>query len=214
MNKSNKHISKEFISILKSISKVSLLLAFSFFLLASSCSEEPQENLTLPPITTTGENTFGCLIDGHRLIPRDGTGTFMGPDHAMNMYAGGVYPDYSYQRLHVRNFISNNGILKLHFDNGAYSYGTGDFDINESNGSDDMYANENINIRCRWNNQWYSSIENAGIITFLKNDIETSIIAATFSCTVQNEENPNDIIEITDGRFDIHLPTLASTNFP
>ncbi|MFT7118588.1 MAG: hypothetical protein ACI9LF_000967, partial [Flavobacteriales bacterium] len=46
-------------------------------LLATTCdSDDPVDPASLlPPITTTGENTFGCLIDGKFFRPRDGSST-------------------------------------------------------------------------------------------------------------------------------------------
>jgi hypothetical protein len=44
--------------------------------LSSSCRNEPQiiepTVPTLPPITQTGENTFGCLVDGEVWLPKGG----------------------------------------------------------------------------------------------------------------------------------------------
>lgn len=54
----------------------SLLIVFTFLLLiASSCKKDANKD-KLPPATQTGENTFGCLINGEVYIPKgyDGTG--------------------------------------------------------------------------------------------------------------------------------------------
>jgi len=42
-------------------------------LLATACDSDdaPSQESLLPPITMTGENTFGCLIDGKFFKPRD-----------------------------------------------------------------------------------------------------------------------------------------------
>jgi hypothetical protein len=60
----------------KQIIKICLLFITTLFL---SCSEN--NNLiptvaeeVLPPITQTGENTFGCLVNGAVFIPKDKTG--------------------------------------------------------------------------------------------------------------------------------------------
>ncbi|QMU65321.1 MAG: hypothetical protein GKR88_14145 [Flavobacteriaceae bacterium] len=51
---------------------VLLFVVITFF----NCSnnDDPIEQDQLPPITQTGANTFGCLINGKVLIPKDGTG--------------------------------------------------------------------------------------------------------------------------------------------
>src|SRR5690554_7337619 len=42
-----------------------------------ACSPTKDEFVpTLPPITQTGENTFGCYANGVLITPRDGSGTF------------------------------------------------------------------------------------------------------------------------------------------
>ena len=51
-----------------------LYLLFSFLLL--SCGDDDNNNTDpidqLPPLTNTGENTFGCLIDGRAFTPQGG----------------------------------------------------------------------------------------------------------------------------------------------
>ena len=46
----------------------------------------------------------------------------------------------------------------------------------------------------------------------LKSDL--IIISGTFSCKAVNLNNPNDIINVTEGRFDVTKNTLITTNFP
>ncbi|WP_187478623.1 hypothetical protein [Amniculibacterium sp. G2-70] len=58
----------------------------------------------------------------------------------------------------------------------------------------------------------YLSIPNTGSINVTKSDL--NIISGTFSCKLKNKDDPNDIIEITDGRFDFDRNTINTTNFP
>lgn len=48
-----------------------LLFSITFLLLSGSCRKNRQPNPIdqLPPETTTGANTFGCLIDGKLFKP-------------------------------------------------------------------------------------------------------------------------------------------------
>ncbi|MEO9474344.1 MAG: hypothetical protein ABJG41_02385 [Cyclobacteriaceae bacterium] len=53
-------------------------LLLSFILFFSSCElldqKKPKTELEkLPPLTTTGENTFGCLVNGKALVPKRST---------------------------------------------------------------------------------------------------------------------------------------------
>ena len=41
---------------------------------------------TLPPITQTGANTFGCYIDDLLFIPRNGDGTFNNSDPTAHVW--------------------------------------------------------------------------------------------------------------------------------
>jgi hypothetical protein len=171
---------------------------------------------TLPAITQTGENTFGCYIDGNLLTPRDGTGTFNNPDKGMKYLGSGTGPDYDYNEINIRDYKSGNGgIIKIHFID-LHQNGEGVYTINESNCEDGIDANNNINITCRWLDEatqtykWYCSIENAGTLNITRYDLANRIVSGTFSCTVKNKDDPSDIIEITEGRFDIKWDSIPS----
>ncbi len=195
------------------------ILILSLMLLQSCSNNDDTFTPTLPPATQTGENTFGAYIDGKLLTPRDGDGTFGSPDRGMRFWVSPP-PGITYDELHVRDFKSGTGgIIKIHFDD-LDQNGEGTFTINESNCEDGIDANDNINITSRWWNEatqtfkWYCSIENGGIIVISRLDLVNRIVSGTFSCTMQNRDDSNDIIEITQGRFDINRSTLEYTNFP
>ena len=57
-------------------------------------------------------------------------------------------------------------------------------------------------------------MENAGTLSITRYDLDNRILSGTFSCTMQNRDNPNERIEITQGRFDIKWDTLDETDFP
>ncbi|WP_445730732.1 hypothetical protein [Mariniflexile sp.] len=188
-------------------------------LLLQGCSENDKDfTPTLPSITQTGANTFGCYVDGKLLTPRDGTGSTLSPDYGMLFFRG---PDNSpYNELRVRDYKSGNGgLLQIHFD-ALEENGVGTFVINESNCENGIDANPTINIRCRiWDVslqifKWYCSVENGGTIAVTKYDSDNRIVSGTFSCKVKNKDNPEDVIEITQGRFDINRFTLSKTEFP
>lgn len=98
------------------------------------------------------------------------------------------------------------------------SIGTGIYTINESNCMGNIDSPITNNIFCRvfdYENgiyKEYCSFENSGTINITRYD--TGIISGTFSCRVRNKDNPSDIVEITEGRFDINGYTLPYTNFP
>ncbi len=182
----------------------------------TSCEEQNNGFVpTLPPATQTGENTFGCYIDGKLLTPRNGTGTTMGPDPGMSFTGLGDAPYYMYNEINVRDYKSGTGgKMDIHFVD-LHTNGEGDFTINNSNCQDGLGANTTINIRCRYNGIWYCSIENSGTLTITRYDYENKIVSGTFNCTAINRDNPTDSIEITQGRFDIKWDILnTNTIFP
>ena len=184
-----------------------------FTILLINCSNNDPED-HLPPITQTGANTFGCLIDGELLIPRNGTGTIYGADRGMVLWASGNTQNYDYQEITVHDYKSDTrGRMDIHLIN-LHQNGEGSFSIKESNCYNQNNANSTINIRCRYNGIWYCSIENSGVLMITRYDYENHIISGTFSFTAQNSEDPTDIIEITKGRFDINWYTLESVIFP
>jgi len=201
--------------------KTTILIINLLFITLTSCNNDDNGfTPTLPPATQSGENTFGCYVDGKLLTPRDGTGTYLGADRGMQFLGLGTPPNYTYNEIKVRDFKSGNGgIIIIHFNN-LHQNNEGVFDINQSNCQDGLSANNNINITCRlWNEEtqefeWFCSVNNTGKLTVTKYNFENRLLSGTFSCSVVNQNNPNDIIEITEGRFDIKWDTLPNTTFP
>lgn len=197
------------------------ILCFLFFVLQACEKEDSGPMFSLPPATQTGENTFGCYIDGRLLIPRSGTGTWMGPDVALYYSGYGLFPNYVYNEINVQDFKSSNaGLMDIHIID-LHENAEGDYTINKSNCLDGLDANSNINIRCRiWDAssqeyKWYCSIEDGGMLTITRYDFEAGIVSGTFSCTAVNRDDPLDTIEVTKGRFDINWKTLTPyTDFP
>lgn len=188
------------------------LCLFSLF----NCGKSDDDRFTptLPPITQTGANTFGCYIDGKLLTPRDGSGTFNSPDRGMVFW--GSPTGFNYNEIDIRDFKSGTGgLLTLHISD-LHQNGAGIYTINESNCEDNVDAIQNVNLFCRWFDEssqsykWYCSIENGGTLTITRYDFENSVFSGTFTCTVQNRDDPNDVIEITQGRFDIKWDAIPS----
>ena len=173
---------------------------------------------SLPPITQTGANTFGCYIDGVLLTPRDGTGGLYGTPKGVKIIAGGVPPQITYTEIYIDDRKSDKGgLLRIHFEN-LNDMGVGEYVVNESNCQGNIDSRQNTNIYCRVFDstaqvyKWYCSTENAGIIKVTK--YENGILSGTFSCLLKSLDNPNEHIEITEGRFDFNRATISETDFP
>ena len=69
-----------------------------FALTLSNCeNNDPQEQL--PPITQTGANTFGAIVDGRVFVTKDKTGYYApggGTLKGIAVTVGSFLPDYEY----------------------------------------------------------------------------------------------------------------------
>lgn len=186
----------------------------------NSCSKDDDEPLTpeqqLPPITTTGANTFGCLIDGVLFVPRNGTDV---NDYAMFFWGG--YPSSTdYYEIDIRDYKSEHTASLLIHLQSVHQQGTGQYNVKESNGFSNIDGNNHTYMHCRiWrpninNYQWYLSFNNSGVVNITKYDFINHIISGTFSGKVRNYYLPHDTIQITNGRFDIDWDTNLDANFP
>ena len=194
---------------LKRISSVTFL----YFFLLGSCYQD-NEHFELPPITQTGENTFGCKINGRVMVPRDGTGTFNMEDRGLVLYGS---PEYSnYLDIIAHDFASDKtSKVVIRIEN---LHQTGICQVNESNCTW-VDSPLTTNIFCRVYDydekvyKSYCSYPNSGEIIITRFD-DNKFIAGEFHCRLRQYEDPSDEIEITSGRFDIDLSTLRGARFP
>ncbi len=191
-----------------------------FLLLVLACNDDETnsaENL-LPPITTTGENTFGCLIDGEYFRPRDG---ITSNDKGVFFWAGGESaPNWSYNEIDVVDLKSEHTAkLLIHIQDLAQNE-EGDYTINESNGLDNIDSPAHTNMYCRiWREEYqhyeyYLSYDNSGMVEILKYDLPNRIVSGTFSGKLISYNYPNDTIEVTQGRFDFKWDKLHNKIWP
>ena len=202
------------------------ILLFLTILSLMGCSSDdtttPQQKL--PPATTTGANTFGCLIDGKILLPRSGNTSQINPLSGARLTGGYPSFDFDFLELKIIDHKSTNGsTLFIHMHN-AIENGTGNYVIDESNGFTSIDGLEHHYLYCdiystKTNSyQRYLSYNNSGNFTItrftLGNENSGTIISGTFNCKVRNINDSTDEIEITDGRFDINSLTVEFKYFP
>jgi hypothetical protein len=191
-----------------------LLLLFAF----TSCSNDNNDSTQdqLPPISKIGANTAGCIINGKVLIPKNGSQAIGGPPiYGLNVNAGNNFNEPiigdDYWQLEIANKKDTNsaGII-LWIKN--METGIGDYIINQSNGelyTDGPNNNQVIaGIKENGINKTYWSGVNAGMIKITRFDYLNGIYSGIFNVTLYNKDNPLEIIQITDGRFDIKISTL------
>lgn len=145
----------------------------------------PQER-SLPPITTTGENTFGCKINSEVWLPV-GSVPF-GQANLSASYFNGVLV------IQSQSNTDNDRIsLKLGLDN-LYTKGTYTFDEDDE---DLGGIFNNFNDDCETYRTGF--IDSSTTIEILH--IGNGYVSGTFEMILKQEGCPD--IEITEGRFDV-----------
>jgi hypothetical protein len=191
---------------------IQILLVMLFLTACSSDSSSPEDGL--PAETQTGANTFGVTIKGKVYIPRDPTGGDIGaPAHGMILW---LAPDnISWNELEVKDGASAVGFnMYIHMQPLA---AVGKIILHQSNFHDGIDSAPYSHIYFKiWdstisNYAYYGSIENQGEINITK--LSGGIVSGNFKGKFVRYDNPNDFIEITDGRFDIG-PGLIDKVFP
>jgi hypothetical protein len=170
----------------------------------------------LPPITMTGENTFGCLIDGKFFRPRDGRSTINSDNKGLRV----VQTETDNWEIHVFDRKSEkSGSLILHLEN-LENLELGNYIVSESNGLRGIDGNNNNYIHANFykNGQYnnYLSFYNSGNVVISKKDYSPNnyhIFSGTFQVKLVNIHNTQDTLNISLGRFDLELGTVQQTSF-
>ncbi|MGV8992948.1 MAG: hypothetical protein ACOH1O_02515 [Flavobacterium sp.] len=201
------------------------LVLFYFLFLLFGCSSDDiiKVESKLPEATQIGANTFGCLIDGKILLPRSGNNSLVYPLSGADLFGFGNPGAYDYFELEIRDYKSTFTTSFIFHMHDVYQNGIGTYNIDISNGMQDIDGLNNNYIHCtiynstKKNYQKYVSYNNSGTFTITRLTPSTGsglIISGTFSCNLRNINDPLDEIKITNGRFDINSWTIASTYFP
>ena len=194
--------------------KTTLIL---LFLALASCSKNndipqtPQDQL--PPVTTIGANTAGCIINGEVLIPKNGTSSFAGPAFGLicsvgNNFSNILFDDYFALKIINKKDLGGD-FLYLHLP--TLVNGVDTYTIGQSNNQLGIDSPDNphaiINLYDGVNlGKTFLSGSNAGVITITR--FNFPIVSGIFSLSAYNKDNPSEIIQVIDGRFDINITTL------
>jgi hypothetical protein len=180
-------------------------------------TEEPQDQL--PPVTTSGANTAGAVVNGIVIIPKNTTNPTSGfPAYGLTYSTAANFgnPNFNhYFSLKFTNLTKKEGInysVYIHLND--LTNGVNEYIVGQSNGEFylDGPNNPQIMISQFQNNsltKLFLSSANSGVIKILKFDYPNRIISGTFECSnLYNRDNPSEKISVKDGRFDIHIATL------
>lgn len=181
-----------------------LLAIFATTLIAASCKKtKPEIQLTelqkLPPITQTGANTFGCLVDGIAWLPNGSKPQTGGSN--IQLY---VDPTFQGGRFSITGHKYNepNQYISI----GSFKCtSSGFFDFDSSYNGIQFYRN-----RSGSNYVDYSTndigIFKKGFINITNYNLSTSIFSGTFEGKLFKVNGSyGDTIKITHGRFDVKL---------
>ena len=178
-----------------------LFFVAALFCIGCSDNDPPQDQL--PPITQTGANTFGAVVDGIVFVTKDKTGYSLpggGTPKGIEVTVGSFLPDYEYFGIDANDYEGTYiyiYIPKKLPEETTYTFQT-------SPGVRASLETPNYpHVFMITHDDRYVSYENSGFITFSKVDYNAGIYAGTFSLKLKNRNNPTDIIEITNGRFDL-----------
>jgi hypothetical protein len=202
--------------------KIQFLTLLATLLLSSCSKDNPKDPIfALPPETQTGANTFGVTINGKVYIPRDPTGTITGPSSHGLIFTGSSTLPWS--EIVVKDGKCAVGFqMIIHFKEllvnaiGIYPL----FNSNFHDGIDSALI-DHIYFKI-WDANisdyaYYGSVENQGEIkvTRFNGSLTVNwILSGNFKGKFIRNDNPNDFITITDGRFDLNLNTLPNASFP
>lgn len=198
--------------------KFFILVTIGIVSISCTSPDANEFNITLPEATLVGANTFGCYANGILITPRDGSGTVAGPDKGMKRYIGPLPENIEYREIRVHDYASNRtSSMTLHFRQ-LDTLGVQNYIVGNSNCLEGSYNIETNNIQCRIYDQdlnlyiSYCSIADSGFLNVTR--YGDGYLSGTFYCRAANIDDPDDIIEITDGRFDTYGPSLPTTIFP
>ena len=187
------------------------------FLAITSCNKDSVKQdpiAQLPPETQTGANTFGVTINGKVYIPRDPTGVNVGPSgHGMVLHGAS---DFSWYEIEVVDGASAVGFqIYIHL---QPLVSVGNITLKQSNFQNQLDSSSLTHIYFKiWDNNisnyaYYGSIMDFGEINITR--LDSGVLSGNFKGKFVRYDNPNQFINIEDGRFDLNGFTLPNTKFP
>lgn len=168
---------------------IEAFISLGLVLLMAGCQKDKTELYKLPPMTSSGQNTFGCLINGQAFVAHD-----QNPFLAKTIQASIGYHDTSGKAYHIQGgFITGS----------LYS----DIYLGLSDKSVILHAGNSLSILVvqrppgSLRAVYYETDSvHQGKLTFSQIDDHLGVYSGTFEGDVVN--NKGEVLHITAGRFD------------
>ena len=169
-----------------------------FIFIAISCHKE--ENV-LPEVTQEGKNTFGMYLNGHIWTPY--VPSFIGGGQSPNAHYSQnkwllVYAENFNQNDEIYFYIPNVTEIGLYHISFRYRFSQPDSNYYEYKDSTRYYRKLYVFSR---DSLYLLTDSSKAIVNISRLDTNKKIVSGTFYMTLENYKK--DIINITDGRFDI-----------
>ena len=168
------------------------------FLLLIACEREaPQPVDQLPPATQEGANTFGCLVDGEVFLPKND-----------DIFRTGYSASYSYgSRSGSARIVAYNDDLgvgfEFAFENTLFEptyYSLPSYDTLPNT---TIIPNPEILLRKDNFHPFDYRLQKGFINITALDTLDVRFVSGTFSFEFVHENDDNDTVSMTDGRFDL-----------
>ncbi|MBI1306602.1 MAG: hypothetical protein GC181_08315 [Bacteroidetes bacterium] len=146
---------------------------------------------SLPPITTEGKNTFGCLVNGELFIGTRGCESSFFP----------ISNSYSHYKDSVFDLLADDCSKRWQIELGTIYYGIKtQLPLYNPNADDYGDITQFVDNKYLGGKTYWIFSDSSSELKILRDD--DSIISGTFKFDAVNYET-NDTIHITHGRFDV-----------
>ena len=186
---------------MKNPSFIFLFIAFTTIIVSCKKEKTAEDELAkLPLATQTGENTFGCLVNGKAWVAQ--TDCYFICDPSFKIYYDGEYGgNILITGILVDTKASINQNIVIGIDSTNFKT---EFDYSKKpNKIGFIYMDNNLQNECYQISSEDSNTITTGSIFLTKYDLQSGIISGTFEFTLT--KSGCDTIKVTNGRFDKKL---------
>ncbi len=154
-------------------------------------NDEPKERV-LPPATTSGENTFGCKVNGEVFLPK-GNLNYWGIDHPK------YYEEEGRLWIRVKNIYDYHNRITMYVHIHEFFFSVGTF----NNLIDSLLPNYRISYEDYTESSYFIDSTQEYFVQINRLDADKKIVSGQFEYTLFNDKL-GDTLKITEGRFDLN----------